>query len=166
MAGSTNDLLAGLSVDRADGPGFSDENVLRAELAAQRARLAVCQGYLKDTQESALDSQNRVSEPAAMAQLEACAEKSQEMIHLLARAVRHANSVAGEVAPAAELLAEGLRQKHAQARLGFLLAGARQSAGRARALADGATDPDQRAVWEELRGLAEEQCAALAPSNS
>lgn len=164
MAGSTNDLLAGLSVDRADGPGPSDEDVLRAELAAQRACLEVYQGYLADTQESAL----YVSEPAAMAQLEAFAEKSQGMIHLLARAVRHANSVAGEVAPAAELLAEGLRQKNAQARLGFLLAGARQSAARARALADGATDPegDQRAVWEELRGLAEEQCAALAPSSS
>ena len=150
--GAVNDLLAGLSVDRGDAPGLSDENNLRAELAAQRACLQVCQGYLADT-----------SEPAAMAQLEAFAEKSQEMIHLLARAVRHANSVAGEVAPAAELLAEGLRQKKAQARLGFLLAGARQSAARARALANGAMDPDQRAVWEELQGLAEEQCAASAP---
>jgi len=84
-----DNLLAGLpAASSQTTPAGLDVAVLRADLASRRAYLAVCEGYLRN-----------VTDPAFAGVLQQVAELEQEIIYLLARALRQAGESAAEIAP-------------------------------------------------------------------
>jgi LmbE family N-acetylglucosaminyl deacetylase len=157
--GVADDLLAGLADEtpqmRAASP---DVETLRRELASRRAYLTVCEGYLKN-----------VVDPGFAQALEQYADLEQDIIHLLARALRLAGGPTGEIAPDPEPIARGAGLLTIGDRQGFLLAGVRQALagwpapGAATAAPAGShsSDGDPQAFWDALRVLAEEQIKTL-----
>jgi LmbE family N-acetylglucosaminyl deacetylase len=154
--GVDDDLLAGLPAasPQTSAQGL-DGTVLRADLASRRAYLAVCEGYLRN-----------VTDPAFAEVLQQVADLEQEMLYLLARALRQAGEPAAEIAPDPAPPARGARLETIGDRQGFLLAGARQAlAGweaREEAAARSAEPDEERlALWRALHALADEQIQAL-----
>jgi mycothiol S-conjugate amidase len=138
--GVDDDLLAGLpkSAPETDLAGL-DAALLRADLAGQRAYLEVCQGYLK----------NVVDRGFAQV-LQEYANRAQEILSLLARALRLAGEPAGEIAADPDPLARGAHLETVGDRQAFLLAGASRTLEAWAARAKAAAVPKARAYWEEL----------------
>lgn len=153
-AGVTDDLLAGLAPGSAAGaakPANAGElAALRAEVAAHRATIAVCQGYLATS-----------PEPKLAILLRRLIDDEQEIVYRLARALRLTGEPPGDIEADPRLRGKGLRHEATPDRLRFLGAAAEQAVARCRAQA-AAADPDRRAVWEEVAGLAQATVAAVA----
>jgi LmbE family N-acetylglucosaminyl deacetylase len=146
-----DDLLAGLPAGSPQiSPAGLDVAALQADLAGRRAYLAVCEGYLR-----------HVTDPAFAEVLQQVAEQELEIIYLLARALRQAGESAAEIAPDPAPAARGAKLETIGDRQGFLLAGARQALEAWGTRATAATEPGERAHWEELRALAEDQVRML-----
>jgi LmbE family N-acetylglucosaminyl deacetylase len=157
--GIADDLLAGLAAEAPQtAPAALDVDALLSELASHRAYLAVCEGYLKN-----------VMDPGFAQVLEQYAEQEQEIIHLLARALRLAGEPTAEIAPAPEPLVRGAGLERIEDRQAFLLTGVREALARwdARGAAASSSleslslDGDPRAFWSALHALAEEQNKTL-----
>jgi LmbE family N-acetylglucosaminyl deacetylase len=137
--GVDDDLLAGLPAESLEsapvGPGV---DLLRADLSSQMAHLEVCEGYLK----------NVVDRGFAQV-LQQYAEQAQEIISLLARALRLAGEPASEIAPDPEPIARGARLETVGDRQGFLLAGANRALATWGARA-GTAGPGAQGLWQEL----------------
>jgi mycothiol S-conjugate amidase len=159
--GTHDDLLAGLilpvpeSEGQAEGlpaespettPAGPDVDLLRADLATQRAYLNVCEGYLKNVIDSAFA---RV--------LRQYAEQTQEIISVLARALRLVGEPSAEIPPDQDPIARGAPLETVSDRQGFLLAGARQALDSWAARGAAAPQDEDRAVWDSLRTAAENQ---------
>jgi hypothetical protein len=157
-----DDLLAGLAAEAETTTVALDVDTLRGELASRRAYLTVCEGYLKN-----------VIDPDFAQALAQYAELEQDIIHLLARAMRLAGEPSAEIAPDPEPIARGASLETIGDRQSFLLAGVRQAlAGwQARGAAAAApaeshsSDEDQQAFWHTLRALAEDQIKTLTNLN-
>jgi len=157
--GKDDDLLAGLEAETPqDVPSMLDTGALSGELAQHRAYLAVCEGYLRN-----------VIDPGFTQALQQYAEQEQEVIYLIARALRLAGEPTAEIAASPGLVARGAVFESIGDRARFLLAGVQQAlAGweaREAAAADAAKSRvfggEQQAFWHALRGLAEEQIKTL-----
>jgi cation transport ATPase len=133
-------------------------DALHGELAGRRAYLTVCQGYLKN-----------VIDPDFAQALQQYAELEQDIIHLLARALRLAGESPAETAPDPEPLARGMGLETVADRQGFLLAATRQALARWKEREAGASEPSEsraldggeQAFWCALRASAEEQIKIL-----
>ena len=157
--GVDDDLLAELAAEAPPTTAATlDVETLRGELARRRAYLTVCDGYLRN-----------VIDPGFAQVLQQYAEQEQEIIHLLARALRQAGEPTAEIAPDPEPLARGAGLETIGDRQGFLLAGVRQAlihweAHEAAAMGQteaGAPGGGEQAFWNALRLLAEEQVKTL-----
>jgi LmbE family N-acetylglucosaminyl deacetylase len=151
--GVDNDLLAGLPAEAPQTATASlDADLLRGELASRRAYLIVCESYLKN-----------VIDPGFAQALQEYAELEQDILGLLARALRLTGEPAAEVAPDPEPIARGSGLETIGDRQGFLLAGLRQAlAGwEAREAASRDLGGESQALWGALRELGVEQVGAL-----
>jgi mycothiol S-conjugate amidase len=152
--GVTGDLLAGVE-DWAGEAGDERDpaGALRENLAARRAYMAVYEEYLR-----------RNREPGLQTLLGSLRESEQDLLYLLAGALRRADEPASAVEPSRRLLAQALACENAWARRRFLRVGAGHAVALYHEKAAGAITADERALWEELRGLAEAQSAAIQAS--
>jgi LmbE family N-acetylglucosaminyl deacetylase len=156
--GVNDDLLAGLPAETPQAfPGGLDVAALRADLASRRGYLAVCEGYLRN-----------VADPAFAEVLGQVAEQEQEIIYLLARALRQAGEPTAEIAPDPAPAARGAGFETVGDRQDFLLAGARQAlagweaqAAATRSAESGDPDEERQALWYALQALAREQIKTL-----
>jgi LmbE family N-acetylglucosaminyl deacetylase len=165
--GRDDDLLAGLEAETPQtAPSGLDTGALSGELADHRAHLAVCERYLKN-----------VTDPGFAQALQIYAELEQEVIYLIARALRLAGEPTAEIAASPDPVARGAGFESIGDRQRFLLAGVQQALdgwkSREAAAADlgesrglgGAESRvpggEQQAFWHALRGLAEEQVKTL-----
>jgi LmbE family N-acetylglucosaminyl deacetylase len=145
-----DDLLAGLERGQPE-PVIAAESLaaLHTALTAQRAYLAVCETYAR-----------QAAGPDFKALLQDLAEGHQEAIYALARALRQAGAAAGEVGAAAQIVAEGARQKDTAAKVGFLAAAVKRELAIYQAQA--AADPGEAAIWRELTAAVEAQERAIS----
>jgi hypothetical protein len=147
--GVTDDLLAGLERGQPEPVAAPDEvTALRAALVAHRSYLAICGEYA-----------NIAAEPTLAALARDLIEGHQEAIYLLARALRRAGETPNAIQAEHRLLVESRRQADAAAKTRFLLTGAQ------RLVADyqkqAATGSAERAAWEELAMLVQEQSGEI-----
>ncbi len=145
----TADLLAGLEHGQPEPIAAPDEvTALCAALVAHRSYLAICGEYA-----------NIASEPTLATLARNLTEGHQEAIYLLARALRRAGETPNAVQADHRLMVESRRQADATAKTRFLLTGAQ------RLVADyqkqAATGSVERAVWEELAMLVQEQSGEI-----
>jgi len=154
-----DDLLAGLAAETPQTtPAALDMDTLRGELASRRAYLTVCDGYLKN-----------VIDPGFAEVLQQYAEQEQEIIYLLARALRLAGEPTAETASDPGPIALGASLETVADRQGFLLAGAREALARWKTREGAASEPAERHAlgaeeqdfWRSLRVAAEEQIKIL-----
>jgi hypothetical protein len=151
--GVADDLLAGLPADGSEtAPTGLDADLLRADLAARRAYLAVCEGYL-----------NNVVSPGFAQALQQYAEQEQEIIYLLARALRQAGEPTAEIAADPEPIARGAGLETIGDRQAFLLEGVRraQAGWQACAAASRVPGVEEQALWEGLLAQADAQVETL-----
>jgi mycothiol S-conjugate amidase len=151
--GVAGDLLAGLpAVSSPTAPAGLDVDALRADLAARQAYLAVCEGYLKN-----------VVDPGFAQALEQYAEQEQEVIYLLARALRQAGEPTAEIDADPEPIARGAGLETIGDRQAFLLEGVRraQAGWQTRAAASRVHGGEESALWESLLAQAETQIQIL-----
>jgi N-acetyl-1-D-myo-inositol-2-amino-2-deoxy-alpha-D-glucopyranoside deacetylase len=151
--GASGDLLAGLPpapfLAAEVASGVPDAGVLRNELSVQQGYLAVCEGYLRN-----------VIDPGFERTLQRYAGQEQEIIHLLARALRQAGEPPAEIAADLEAIGRGAHLETIGDRRGFLLAGVRQALARWEAYGVAAGGEEQ-APWAGLAALAEAQIRIL-----
>jgi mycothiol S-conjugate amidase len=157
--GVTDDLLAGLASDSAATAldleipavhaGFLA--ALRAEVSVHRTVIEVCQGYLRTS-----------PEPKLAILLRRLIDDEQEIVYRLARALRQTGEPPGDIEADPRPRARGMRQESTPDRVRFLGSVTEQAVARCQAQAAAATDSDQKAVWEEVAGLTQEQAAAIA----
>jgi LmbE family N-acetylglucosaminyl deacetylase len=145
--GVRDDLLAGLEelpIEAATG----DDQVesLRRELAAGRTLLALVEHYRRTA-----------VEPAHKQVYEAFEDHQQEVVSILARAVRQAGEGTGKVEAGPPGKARRLEIPTEQ--MAYLRGEVTRAAERYRALAS--ADPSRRAMWEELAALSDAQRTAL-----
>jgi mycothiol S-conjugate amidase len=154
-----DDLLAGLAAETPQTTAAAlDMDTLRGELASRRAYLTVCDGYLKN-----------VIDPRFAEVLQQYVEQEQEIIYLLARALRLAGEPAAEIATDPGPITLGAGLETVGDRQGFLLAGAREALARWKTREGAASEPAERhalgaeeqAFWRSLRVAAEEQIKIL-----
>jgi hypothetical protein len=149
--GVGDDLLAGLPATNPEtAPTGLDVGLLRADLAGRMAYLEISEGYLKN-----------VVDHAFAQVLEQYVEQEQEIIYLLARALRVAGEPAGEIAADPNPIARGARLETVDDRQGFLLAGAKQALAAWGAKAEAAAGPAEQAFWAELTVKLEAQIQTL-----
>lgn len=149
--GVGDDLLAGLPVTNPEtAPAGLDVGLLRGDLAGRMAYLEVSQGYLRN-----------VVDRAFARVLEQYAEQEQEIIYLLARALRVAGQPASEIAADPNPIARGARIETVEDRQGFLLAGAKRALAAWGARAEAAPGPAEQGFWEELTVQLEAQIQTL-----
>ena len=157
--GAIDDLLAGLEAGSssdgvaADGAAAAAESLaaLRAELIAHRSLVDVCLGY-----------QSRSIEPNLTSFVQHLADGEQEIVYLLARALRLAGEPSGTLEADPKLRAKALRYESTPDRVQYLRTLTEQIVVRCQAQLRRATDPDQKAVWEELVGLVQAQARSVA----
>jgi LmbE family N-acetylglucosaminyl deacetylase len=157
--GASDDLLIGLAAEDGDAAteiadtGHAAESVaaLRAELIAHRSLVDVCHGY-----------QSRSNEPNLTGFVQLLADGEQEIVYLLARALRLAGEPSGTLDADPKLRARALRYESTPDRVHYLRSLTEQMAVRCQAQLRRANDPDQRAVWEELVRLVQAQARAAA----
>jgi mycothiol S-conjugate amidase len=156
--GAGDDLLAGLAADagagsEADEPQADAEwaEALRAGLVAHRSLVDVCQGYLAAS-----------PEPNLAAFLHHLADGEQEIIYRLARALRLAGEPPGGVEADPKARARALRYESTPDRVRLLRTLTDQEAAHCQAQRNRMSDPEKRAVWEELSGLVQAQERAAA----
>ena len=156
--GIGDDLLAGLEAG-VDASGGADDApapaeslaALRAELIAHRSLVDVCMGY-----------QSRSNEPNLTGFVQHLADGEQEIVYLLARALRRAGEPSGTLEADPKIRARALRYESTPDRVQFLRTLTEQIVVRSEAQLRRANDPDQKAVWEELVGLVQAQARAAA----
>ena len=124
---------------------------LRAELIAHRSLVDVCQGY-----------QSRSNEPNLTGFVQHLADGEQEIVYLLARALRRAGEPSGTLEADPKLRARALRYESTPDRVRYLRTLTEQMVVRCQAQLRRASDPDQKAVWEELTALVQAQARAVA----
>jgi mycothiol S-conjugate amidase len=127
-------------------PVALDVDLLRADLARQRAYLDICEGYLK----------NIIDRGFAQV-LQQYAEQEQEIIYLLARALRLSGGPTAEIVADPESIARGAHLETVGDRQGFLLAGANQALDAWGARSATALQVEDQAFWKTLRTAAEDQ---------
>ena len=154
--GVIDDLLAGLEVGiLADGVDADDAAeslaALRAELIAHRSLVDVCHSY-----------QSRSNEPNLTGFVQHLADREQEIVYLLARALRLAGEPPGGLEADSRLRAKALRYESTPDRVHFLRTLTERAAARCRAQVSRASDTDHKAIWEDLAVLAEAQARAAA----
>jgi LmbE family N-acetylglucosaminyl deacetylase len=157
--GATDDLLAGLEAGRPAGGADADNAAaaaeslaaLRAELIAHRSLADVCLGY-----------QSRSNEPNLTGFVQHLADGEQEIVYLLARALRRAGEPAGTLEADPKSRARALRYDSTPDRVRYLRALTDQMVVRCQAQLRRANDLDQKAVWEELTALVQAQARAAA----
>ena len=156
--GSDDDLLAGLeagvdaSGDPDDAPAPAESlAALRAELIAHRSLVDVCLSY-----------QSRSNEPNLTGFVLHLADGEQEIVYLLARALRRAGEPSGTLEADPKLRARALRYESTPDRVRYLRTLTEQMVVRCQAQLRRADDPDQKAVWEELTTLVQAQARAAA----
>jgi LmbE family N-acetylglucosaminyl deacetylase len=161
--GLAGDLLAGLPPAGAQGaPVELDVAAMRADLVVQRAYLAVCEGYLRN-----------VRDPGFAEKLQQYADLEQEILSMLARALRQAGGPAAEIAADPVVVRLGAGFETITDRSSFLSDGARRALdvwGRreaAMASAQGTLDLDEepQGLWAALRELGAEQIKLLSDSH-
>jgi mycothiol S-conjugate amidase len=157
--GIADDLLAGLAAETPQTTVAAlDMDTLRGELASRRAYLTVCDGYLRN-----------VIDPGFAEVLQQYAEQEQEIIYLLARALRQVGEPTAEIATDPGPIALGAGLETVGDRQGFLLAGAREALARWKTREGAASEPagshafgaEEQAFWRSLRVAAEEQIQIL-----
>ncbi len=157
--GVHDDLLAGLEPAASEEtPSMADAAALEAELRAHRAYLEACQEYAAES-----------AEPHFAALLRGLIEGEQEILYLLARALRRAGKAPGEMPAAASLIARANGAKSVPARVEFLRVTATDTAARCRAhlsripqKARGRADSGEAgALWASLSELADAQCVSI-----
>jgi LmbE family N-acetylglucosaminyl deacetylase len=149
--GADDDLLAGLAAETPQAAAAAlDIDTLRIELASHRAYLTVCEGYLKN-----------VIDPGFAQALQQYAEQEQEIIYLMARALRLAGGPTAEIAADPGPIAQGKGIETVGDRQSFLLAGIRQALIGWEAHEAAATGQVEQGFWHTLRGLTEEQIKTL-----
>ena len=124
---------------------------LRAELIAHRSLVDVCLGY-----------QSRSNEPNLTGFVQHLADGEQEIVYLLARALRRAGEPSGTLEADPKLRARALRYESTPDRVRYLRTLTEQMVVRCQAQLRRANDPDQKAVWEELTALVLAQARAVA----
>jgi LmbE family N-acetylglucosaminyl deacetylase len=157
--GVGDDLLAGLQAGTyedstaADHAAAAAESLvaLRAELIAHRSLVDVCQAY-----------QSRSNEPNLTVFVQHLADGEQEIVYLLARALRLAGEPSGTLEADPKLRARALRYESTPDRVQYLRTLTEQIVARCQAQLRRANDPGQSAVWEELVGLVQAQARAAA----
>ena len=156
--GTGDDLLAGLeagvdaSGDADDAPAPAESlAALRAELIAHRSLVDVCQSY-----------QSRSNEPNLTGFVQQLADGEQEIVYLLARALRRAGEPSGTLEADPKLRARALRYESTPDRVRYLRTLTEQMVVRCQAQLRRADDPDQKAVWEELTALVQAQARSVA----
>lgn len=156
--GAADSLFAGLepgSVAPAPEAGSGPQDLaahvafLRSEIATHRALTDILQAYLRTS-----------PEPKQAQLYRRLADDAQEIIYRLAHALRVAGEPAAAIEADARLRQHGQRQESAPERIAFLRGVTEAAVARYGAQARAAT-PDQKAVWEELAALAQEQAAAV-----
>ena len=149
--GVHDDLFAGLTDQPADVEATPAAiAALGDELARHRALVALCQEY-------------QLNQPEAkFAQLvRRLADGEHEMIYRLSRALRDAGAAAGAIEMDARLHLAGRRRDSTPQRVAFLRNLTAETVSRCQAQA-GQAAPQQKAAWEELITLAQEQAAVVA----
>ena len=156
--GASDDLLVGLAEDGDAGAESFDADhaaeslaALRAELIAHRSLVDVCMGY-----------QSRSNEPNLTGFVQHLAAGEQEIVYLLARALRRAGEPSGTLEADPKLRARALRYESTPDRVRYLRTLTEQIVDRCQAQLRRANDPDQKAVWEELTALVQAQARAVA----
>jgi hypothetical protein len=146
--GVNDDLLAGLEERPVETPTSNDDQValLRKELATGRALLALVEHYRKTA-----------IEPAHKQVFVAFEDEQQEIVSILARAVRQAGEGAAKVEPGPP--SRAFRLEIPTAQMTYLRGEVTRAVERYRTLAS--TDPSRRSMWEELAALSAGQRAAL-----
>jgi LmbE family N-acetylglucosaminyl deacetylase len=147
--GVTDDLLADLTPAAPEPTARSagEAAALRAELAAHRALVEVCETYLRTSQE-----------PKFRDVCNDLVDGEQMVIHVLARALRMTGEPAGAIEADAGLRARGRRQTRLAERLVFLNSTVEQALVRCRARAA----EYRSGVWAELVVSAEAQVGVVA----
>ncbi len=112
--------------------------------------IEVCQGYLVTS-----------PEPKLAVLLRRFIDDEQEIVYRLARALRQIGEPSGDIEADPRLRAKGMRHESTPDRVRFLGSVTEQAVARCQAQAAAATDPDQKAVWEEVVRLTQEQAAAV-----
>ncbi len=165
-AGVDNDLIAGLedgvTLDGLTGPeGLADEPQgeagqldliarLRSSLGARRGYLAVYEEYLRQN-----------PKPDLQALLHSLADTEQEILYLLAGALRRAGEPPTKVEPDGRPLAQALTCLDLWSRWQCLRVSAVHAARLYAARAAATTDDSERELWGELQKLAGEQVDAI-----
>jgi|WetSurMetagenome_2_1015567.scaffolds.fasta_scaffold19829_6 N-acetyl-1-D-myo-inositol-2-amino-2-deoxy-alpha-D-glucopyranoside deacetylase len=157
--GVGDDLLAGLvAADDHAGAESVDADyaaeslaALRVELIAHRSLVDVCLGY-----------QSRSNEPNLTSFVQHLADGEQEIVYLLARALRRAGEPSGTLEADPKLRARALRYESTPDRVRYLRTLTEQIVARCQAQLRRADDPDQKAVWEELTTLVQAQARSVA----
>ena len=90
------------------------------------------------------------------------ADGEQEIVYLLARALRLAGEPPGGLEADPRLRAKALRYESTPDRVHFLRTLTERAAARCRAQVSRASDTDQKAIWQDLAVLAEAQARAAA----
>jgi mycothiol S-conjugate amidase len=157
--GIDDDLLAGLEAGSsadgvaADSAAAAAESLaaLRVDLISHRSLVDVCLGY-----------QSRSNEPNLTSFVQHLADGEQEIVYLLARALRRAGEPSGTLEADPKLRSRALRYDSTPDRVRYLRTLTEQIVVRCQAQLRRANDPDQKAVWEELTALVLAQARAVA----
>ena len=153
-SGVENDLLAGLGGaedERQEPTGEQDPaQSLRATLSARRGYLAVYDEYRRQN-----------PKPDFLALLQKLADAEQEMIYLLAGALRRAGEPPTTVEPDGRALTQALTCLDLWSRWQFLRVSATHAAAVFAGRAGAASDEAERELWTELQKLAGEQLDAV-----
>jgi mycothiol S-conjugate amidase len=157
--GATDDLLVGLEAGSpannadADSATAAAESLaaLRAELIAHRSLVDVCLSY-----------QSRSNEPNLTGFVQHLADGEQEIVYLLARALRRAGEPSGTLEADSKMRTRALRYESTPDRVRYLRTLTEQIVIRCQAQLRRANDPDQKGVWEELTALVQAQARAVA----
>lgn len=150
--GVTDDLLAGLAPVAADPPAPTADLIaaLRTDLAGRRAVVEICESYSRGRPDPKLaDLYQRLI------------KSEQEIIYLLARALRVADEAAGAVKADARLKAQATTLETTAQRLAFLRGAIERALARRRAQTQAIAQLTSPAVAADLIAIAETQLALI-----
>ena len=110
----------------------------------------------------AMGYQSRSNEPNLTGFVQHLADGEQEIVYLLARALRRAGEPSGTLEADPKMRARALRYESTPDHVQYLRTLTEQMMVRCQAQLRRANDPDQQAVWEELTALVQAQARAAA----
>ena len=148
--GIKNDLLAGLDDEGTEGGEPDPARLPANSLNVRRAYMAIYEEYLR---------QNPKVEFQAL--VRALQDKEQEMVYLLAGALRRADAAVSRIEPNSRLVRQSLTGRSEDARAQFLQAGARHAAALYGERAARAGDEQERSLWGDLQGLVQQQLETI-----